>query len=90
VGPSQAGRVDRWRARTPPALLITALWDGPTNWGDLWAYVLGPIAGGLLAAFAYDLVAQPLEAERLAAREAGVNLAEPAQGTAGTITGQRE
>jgi hypothetical protein len=42
------------------------------------------------AAHHRDLVAQPLEAERLAAREAGVDLAEPAQGTAGTITGQRE
>jgi glycerol uptake facilitator protein len=88
TGPFTGGSLNP--ARTFGPLLVTALWDGPTNWGDLWAYVVGPILGGLLAAFTYDLVARPLEAEQLAAREAGVDLAEPAQGTAGTITGQRE
>jgi hypothetical protein len=80
-----------WPRRLSPfgPLLVAALWNGSTNWGDLWAYVLGPILGGLLAAFAYDLVARPHEAEELAAREAE-GVLEPAQGAAGTITGERE
>jgi glycerol uptake facilitator protein len=76
-------------ARTFGPLLVLALWDGPTNWGDLWTYVVGPIVGGLLAAYGYDLVARPREAEEVAS-EPEVVRGEPAQGTAGTITGHRE
>jgi glycerol uptake facilitator protein len=69
-------------ARTFGPLLATTLWGGHTDWGDLWVYIVGPIGGALLAGTAYDLVAAPgrAEAER----------AEPAQGTAGDITGRRE
>jgi glycerol uptake facilitator protein len=68
-------------ARTFGPLFVLTLWDGSTNWGDLWAYIVGPIVGGVLAAYAYDLVARPREAE------VGV---EEEQGTAGAITGRRE
>jgi hypothetical protein len=40
--------------------------------------------GAVLAAFAYDLIARPPEAEEEPAID------EPAQGTAGDITGRRE
>jgi glycerol uptake facilitator protein len=69
-------------ARTFGPLLVTTLWSGTTNWGDLPVYLIGPVVGGLLAAYAYDLVARPAEAEAA--------MAEPAQGTAGDITGRRE
>jgi glycerol uptake facilitator protein len=80
VGPLTGGSLNP--ARTFGPLLVLSLWNGATNWGDLWAYVVGPIVGGVLAAYAYDLVARPREAEP-AGRE-------PAQGTAGPVTGHRE
>jgi len=66
-------------ARTFGPLLVTTLWSGDTEWGDLPAYLIGPVAGAVLAAFAYDLVARPSDAD-----------AEPPQGAAGDITGRRE
>jgi glycerol uptake facilitator protein len=69
-------------ARTFGPLLTTELWGGDTDWGDLPVYLIGPIAGGLLAAFAYDLVARPPAAEEA--------VAEPPQGTAGDITGRAD
>jgi glycerol uptake facilitator protein len=67
-------------ARTFGPLLVSALWDGQTEWSDLPVYIIGPVLGGVLAAIAYDFVARP--GEDVAA--------EPAQGTAGDITGRRE
>ena len=43
------------------------------------AYLVGPVLGGVLAAYGYDLVARPADAE--------VASAEPPQDTAGDITG---
>jgi glycerol uptake facilitator protein len=80
TGPLTSGSLNP--ARTFGPLLVLTLWDGSTNWGDLWVYVVGPILGGVLAAYGYDLVARP--------READVPVPEPAQGTAGAITGHRE
>jgi glycerol uptake facilitator protein len=70
-------------ARTFGPLLVTTLWGGHTDWGDLPVYLVGPVLGGLAAAYAYDLVARPSEAEAEAAEQ-------PPQGTAGDITGRRE
>jgi glycerol uptake facilitator protein len=69
-------------ARTFGPLVVLTAWGGATNWGELWVYVAGPILGGLLAAYSYDVVARPREAEATAQ--------EPAQGTAGAITAHRE
>jgi glycerol uptake facilitator protein len=44
-------------ARTLGPLLTTALWDGKAAWDDLSVYLVGPIAGGVLAAWTYELVA---------------------------------
>jgi glycerol uptake facilitator protein len=66
-------------ARTFGPLLVNTFGGGDTNWGDLPAYVIGPIAGGLAAAVSYDVIARPRLAEEAA---------EPAQGTAGDIEGR--
>jgi glycerol uptake facilitator protein len=46
-------------ARTFGPLLVTTIGGGDTEWGDLPLYIVGPLAGGALAAFAYDMVARP-------------------------------
>ena len=51
---------------------------GDTNWGDLPAYLIGPIAGGIAAAVSYDAIARPRLSDE----------PEPAQGTAGDIEGR--
>jgi glycerol uptake facilitator protein len=69
-------------ARTFGPLLVTALWNGPAAWRDLPAYLIGPVLGGLMAAFLYDVIARPGAPDGVAVgRE---------QGTAGEITGRRE
>jgi glycerol uptake facilitator protein len=80
VGPVTGGSLNP--ARTFGPLLVTTVWGGDTAWGDLPVYLVGPILGGLVAAYAYDVVARPSEAEPATA--------EPPQGTAGDITGRRE
>lgn len=52
-------------ARTFGPLLASQVFDGPTNWDELWLYVVGPVAGGALAALAYVFVARPGDAEPL-------------------------
>jgi len=80
IGPLTGGSLNP--ARTLGPLLVTAIWGGDARWGDLPAYLIGPVVGGVLAAYAYDYVARPGEAEPA--------VPEPAQGTAGDITGRRE
>lgn len=63
-------------ARTFGPLLVGSIAGSETFWGDLAAYIIGPIIGGVAATLAYDFVARPSEAER----------AVP-QGTAGDIEG---
>jgi glycerol uptake facilitator protein len=67
-------------ARTFGPLLAGTLGGGDTEWGDLPAYLVGPLAGGVLAAVAYDAIARP--------RDADVEAAEPPQGTQGDVTGR--
>jgi glycerol uptake facilitator protein len=80
TGPLTGGSLNP--ARTFGPLLVTTAWGGDTEWGDLPAYLIGPVLGGLPAAYAYHLVARPPAAEAAPA--------EPPQGTAGDITGRRE
>jgi len=65
-------------ARTFGPLLVNTFGGGDTAWGDLPAYMIGPVAGGIAAAVSYDVIARP----RLYEED------EPAQGTAGDIEGQ--
>lgn len=80
IGPLTGGSLNP--ARTFGPLLVTDLWNGSTDWNDFAVYIIGPIVGGVLAAMAYDLVANPRGAEATA-------VGEPAQGTAGDIEGAR-
>lgn len=65
-------------ARTFGPLLVNTLGGGDTAWGDLPAYVIGPLIGGVAAALSYDAIARP----RL------FDEPEPPQGTAGDIEGR--
>ena len=67
-------------ARTFGPLLVATIGGGDTEWGDLPVYLIGPLAGGVLAAVAYDAIARP--------RDAAVEAAEPPQGTQGDVTGR--
>ena len=67
-------------ARTFGPLLVSTIGGGGTEWGDLPAYLIGTLAGGVLAAVAYDAIARP--------RDAAVEAAEPPQGTQGDVTGR--
>ena len=80
IGPFTGGSLNP--ARTFGPLLVATIGDGPTEWGDLAAYVIGPTVGAVLAALAYDAVARPRDAEDHAR--------EPAQGTQGDIEGRRD
>jgi glycerol uptake facilitator protein len=98
TGPLTGGSLNP--ARTLGPLFTSELWGGSTDWNDYPVYVIGPLVGALLAAFAYDLVARPLAAEAAVAqpaqgaagditgRQADAAVAEPAQGAAGDITGR--
>ena len=66
-------------ARTFGPLFASTIGGGDTEWGDLPAYLIGPLAGGVLAAAAYDAIARPRAAS-----------AEPAQGAQGDIEGRRD
>lgn len=66
-------------ARTFGPLLVGTIGGGDTEWGDLPAYLIGPLAGGVLAAAAYDAIARPRAVE-----------GQPAQGALGDIEGRRD
>jgi glycerol uptake facilitator protein len=53
-------------ARTFGPLLITTIGGGDTEWGELPLYIVGPLAGGALAALAYDAIARPRASEAAA------------------------
>jgi glycerol uptake facilitator len=78
IGPITGGSLNP--ARTFGPLLVGTIGGGDTFWGDLAAYVIGPLLGGVAAAAAYDAVARPRAFEVL----------EPAQGTQGDIEGRRD
>jgi glycerol uptake facilitator protein len=69
-------------ARTFGPYLTTSVFGESPPWKDYWVYVVGPVAGGAIAALVYDFVARPGRAEPAAA------LADE-QGAAGVIEGRR-
>jgi glycerol uptake facilitator protein len=79
IGPQTGSAINPARAIGPWA--ASALAGGGAPWSQVWAYIVGSVVGGLLAATTYDLIARPRMAEQ--AEE------EPAQGTQGEITGRR-
>ena len=81
IGPISGGSVNP--ARTFGPYLAADIFGGSTPWSELWIYWVGPLVGGVLAALAYDLIAQP-------ERDAASAEAEPhRQGTAGDVKGRR-
>jgi glycerol uptake facilitator protein len=78
IGPLTGGSLNP--ARTFGPLVVAAIGGGDTFWGDLPAYVIGPVIGGVVAAMAYDAVALPRAFDEV----------EPAQGTQGDIEGRRD
>ena len=78
IGPLTGGSLNP--ARTFGPLVVSTIGDGDTFWGDLPAYVIGPLIGGVVAAMAYDAVARPR----------AFDVVEPAQGTQGDIEGRRD
>jgi glycerol uptake facilitator protein len=57
IGPLTGGSLNP--ARTFGPLLIATIGGGDTFWGDLPAYIIGPVVGGAVAAFAFDAVVRP-------------------------------
>jgi glycerol uptake facilitator protein len=78
IGPLTGGSLNP--ARTFGPLMVSTIGGGDTFWGDLPAYVIGPLIGGVVAAVVYDVVARPR----------AFDVVEPAQGTQGDIEGQRD
>jgi glycerol uptake facilitator protein len=67
-------------ARTFGPYLANSVFGGDTPWAEFGVYIIGPIAGGVLAVLVYDLVVRPVR-ELPATAE---------QGTAGEIRGVHE
>jgi glycerol uptake facilitator protein len=80
IGPLTGGSLNP--ARTFGPYLTTSVFGDSPPWEDFWVYVVGPIAGGAIAALVYDFVARPGRAEVPAAAAAE-------QGTAGVVEGRR-
>ena len=91
-GPLTGGSLNP--ARTFGPLLITTIGGGDTAWGDLPVYVIGPVLGGAVAAFASDLIARPRALEEIAPAPVGEGRREPAvappapRGDGGDVTGE--
>ncbi len=79
IGPVTGGSVNPARSFGP--YVTSSLIGGSTPWADFWLYIVGPLAGGLLGSYGYDLVARP----GLAGTPP-----DPLQGTEGDVTGRRE
>jgi glycerol uptake facilitator protein len=67
IGPISGGSVNP--ARTFGPYLATEIFDGSAPWSEFWIYWVGPLAGGALAVLAYDLIAQPKQAEAAAEQD---------------------
>lgn len=78
-GPLTGAAVNPARAFGPFA--ASALAGGGAPWSQLPAYVAGSLVGGLAAAYSYDLIARPRDAEAAAG--------ESAQGAQGDIEGRQ-
>lgn len=61
IGPLTGSAINP--ARTFGPYLGAALFGGDVPWSQLVVYTIGPLAGAVLAAFTYDVVARPKDAE---------------------------
>ena len=76
TGPLTGGSLNP--ARTFGPYLTTSIFGDSPPWKDYWVYVVGPLAGGAVAALLYDFVARPARIE-----------VPTEQGTAGTVEARR-
>jgi glycerol uptake facilitator protein len=77
-GPLTGGSLNP--ARTFGPMLVTGIGGGDASWGDLPAYIVGPVLGGLLAAFTYDFIARPRALEEAAPAPLGEGEGRPETG----------
>lgn len=61
IGPLTGGSLNP--ARTFGPYLATVVFGGDVTWSEFGLYWIGPLLGGAIAAFVYDLIAQPRKAE---------------------------
>lgn len=80
-GPLTGAAVNPARAFGPNA--TASLFGGDVDWTQYPAYLIGSLIGGLAAAFCYDLIARPRDAEP------ADDLEPDAQGTQGEVVGSR-
>lgn len=57
IGPVTGGSLNP--ARTFGPMLVQAWLKGPNYISEFWVYVIGPIVGGIVAAFAYEAIMAP-------------------------------
>ena len=57
IGPISGGSVNPARTFGPD--VATSIFGGSVAWGELWIYFVGPLVGAVIAALAYDAIAQP-------------------------------
>jgi glycerol uptake facilitator protein len=50
-------------ARSFGPMLVKTIFGGKVDWGQIWVYLIGPIVGGVLGAFAYDVIADTRRAK---------------------------
>jgi glycerol uptake facilitator protein len=79
LGPLTGAAVNPARAFGPNA--VAALFGGRVEWTQYPAYVIGSLLGGLAAAFGYDFIARPRDAE--------IDAEPEVQGTQGEVVGKR-
>ena len=82
-GPLTGAAVNPARAFGPNA--AASFFGGSVAWSQFPAYVVGPLLGGLAAAFSYDVIARPRDAEDRETKGRD----EPPQGTQGDIVSSR-
>lgn len=82
VGTATGAAVNPARTFGPDVVLSIFGKDG--NWNQYWVYVVGPIVGGLVAAWTYRLVAQTEQAERQPAPTKSVS--QPAATKSGPVS----
>lgn len=63
IGPLTGGSLNP--ARTFGPYLTTSIFGGSVPWKDFWIYLVGPLAGGVLAVVTYECIAQPDRAETI-------------------------
>jgi glycerol uptake facilitator len=78
IGPISGGSVNPARMLGPD--VVTTIFGGSVRWGELSIYCAGPLTGAVIAALAYDVIAQPGRP---------IDIVGGAQGAAGPIEARR-